>query len=719
MKHTTHCLVNPILAITWAAIGIVGSCGLEIAVHSRVASTPVEKVIKSLMNLREKVVSEGKKESANYDKFVCFCKEQVDERTSGIERADKLAKHLSSRIEDIQAELPDYHKAIVDINKNITAFDEKIKKGQDKRDKEHAAYVAERDDLTNAISAARSAIRDLKDSKNNAEQAGDSLAQLQRTTQKVIAGTSSLRLTQDADDGFALLDQMHSKPPTYKYHADEIIATIENLLKPMEVQLQESKMTEMRVNFAFQQNDLSLKQLRKLAEKDKAGHEKQVSKRESQVHSMSVSKDTAIKDKEFDQQFLDELTKDCEEKGKLWDQRSKTRQGEITTITKALTILTEKVASKLQVASHSRLGTHAHVEMVTPWQSPAFLQVHESSGEGISIAAASGTATAMAAQKVTKLLSAAANKLGSRVLAITAARVEASKDHFIKVRSLIKDIMARLEQEAEGDSERHSFCAKAQSSDTKDGNKAQGQVEGFTTQIAALKAEKTTLLKEISALAGSVAELKHGLSEATELRTTERAENELAISTAGEGVAAVQLALDILKDFYKEGAGKFLQTDRQYLEQWSVKPKYEDVAPNAGFTDEYSGDQVGSKAIIATLETILSDFQLTVETTKAQEAAAQEHFMTFESKTKEDLDEKTASQLDKENRIAQIGDELIEAQNDLKKQETLLADATEGLHELKKQCADAQQSHEKRVTSREAEIASLKEAHTVLEGYQR
>merc|ERR1719454_1267894 len=48
------------------------------------------------------------------------------------------------------------------------------------------------------------------------------------------------------------------------------------------------------------------------------------------------SKDEETKDKAADQEFLDVLTKECEEKAKLWDQRSGTRADELSAMTDAI-----------------------------------------------------------------------------------------------------------------------------------------------------------------------------------------------------------------------------------------------------------------------------------------------------------------------------------------------------------------------------------------------
>merc|ERR1719218_573310 len=51
-----------------------------------------------------------------------------------------------------------------------------------------------------------------------------------------------------------------------------------------------------------------------------------------------------------DQAYLKELTEVCNVKSKMWDQRSKMRQDELTALTTALNIIKERVADKTPAA---------------------------------------------------------------------------------------------------------------------------------------------------------------------------------------------------------------------------------------------------------------------------------------------------------------------------------------------------------------------------------
>merc|ERR1711957_770220 len=125
-----------------------------------------------------------------------------------------------------------------------------------------------------------------------------------------------------------------------------------------------------------------------------------------------------------------------------------------------------------------------------------------------------------------------------------------SEDHFVKVRGLIKDLIARLKKQAEEEAEQKSFCDKAmkEAIDKRDSNTE--KLEDTTAQISAKEAEKAQLEQDIADLSAAIAANAKALAEATELRDAEKKENTKTIEDATEGEEAVDMALKILNTFY-------------------------------------------------------------------------------------------------------------------------------------------------------------------------
>merc|ERR1719277_1445098 len=136
-------------------------------------------------------------------------------------------------------------------------------------------------------------------------------------------------------------------------------------------------------------------------------------------------------------------------------------------------------------------------------------------------------------------------------------------------------------------------------------------------------------------LTAEIKELKDSQAEAEKNRKEEKAENANTVSEAKAGLAAVNMATDILDKFYKTSAKAKVDLS---LAQGPL-----DDAPDAGFEigEAYKGAQAESGGIVGMLEVIQSDFERTIsETKKAEKIAAKEH-LDFMTDTGKSLAEKT------------------------------------------------------------------------------
>merc|ERR1719461_2091567 len=394
-----------------------------------------------------------------------------------------------------------------------------------------------------------------------------------------------------------------------------------------------------------------------------------------------------------DQQFLDTLTAECQTKAEDWDQRSKSRAGELKALQEALEALESGAAD--QYSANKRL--------VLSQKPTSFLQLRGTSSEALKVAAT---------LKAENLLAREAKHLQSPVLSVMSMKVKLAADHFVKVRGLIKDLIKRLQADAESEATQKSFCDKQMSAATDKRDKANAAIEVAVSEISKLSNQKAQLETEINDLKQAIADNLKALNEATELRTADREENEVTVETAKEGKAAVELALSILGQYYHPEA--FVQTgyvppnsDREGL-------TVADRAPEV-FSGEYHGNHDASKGILGLLEVILSDFERTITTVEQDEKTAQLAFETFEADNKAKNKEINT----KSGQIATIEDSLVEQEEDKGDAAKLLADAKAELKKLKPLCIEGEETYAQRVAKREKEIAALKEAMTILDEWQK
>jgi len=666
--------------------------------------TPMEKVVGLLKDLSAKVAAEGKKEAAAYDKYACFCKEQADEKLYNIEKSEAKIADLKAEIKELDGEIAVLNGQISDLSKTISKLENEINKKTKKREKEHAEYEVKATDMNEAIAACGAAIDALKDSK--AEMSGAKLSLVQKTGSVVKAWSQNAHAV-------ALLSKLGSSAaPKYQYQGNDIIATLEDLLAEFKQMKKDLDIEEFDINSAFEKNKLALSNEKKFAEKDKAEKEAIVESKTEQLEAAKSARDEETADMDADNSFMKELTKQCETKAQLFDQRSSLRANELSTLADATKALEEGAVPNFE-SNKKLVGFQKKVVLGKASSSPAtFVQIasvqHQKSGKDASV------------QRALAFLANAADRTGSRVLTALASRAavaEASRavvseDHFVKVRGLIKDLIAKLKADAKAEAEQKGICDTGMAKAIGKRDEANAKIEVANAKITTLTANKNALEDEIETLQGKVAELKKALLEATELRADDQAENEKTIAMSEEGAAAVELALGMLKKFYENA---FVQMHKY------VPPKSDrdgntvgDLAPEV-FDSKYHGAQSEATGIVGILEVILSDFDRTNQQAKDDEKESKEAFETFEKDTDDDVNKK-------EDRIKEAKGEVAETESDLLDQEQALADAKDlledglsALEELEAMCVKGEETYAERVAKRNEEIAALKDALAILE----
>merc|ERR1719159_545969 len=299
------------------------------------------------------------------------------------------------------------------------------------------------------------------------------------------------------------------------------------------------------------------------------------------------------------------------------------------------------------------------------------------------------------------------------MLSTLAMKARSQEDHFVKVRSMIKDFIAKLEAEAET----KSFCDKEMSAAIGDRDAATAAIEKYTAKINQIETKLKKLAAEIKVLGEQIAELYKSLKEATELREDEKAQNMKTIADASAGLGATKMALSALEKFYNNA---FLQQSGRYTPPNADRDgnTVGDLAPPQ-LDGEYHGNQDASKGIIGLLEVIISDFERTIETTSADEKAAQKEYEEFKEKTEEDIAEKEKSKKEKEAKVADLSDELNDTKDNLKEAKANKKLALSELEELKGMCVEQPEDWEEKNKKRTEEIEALKEAMKILDEWQQ
>jgi len=499
------------------------------------------------------------------------------------------------------------------------------------------------------------------------------------------------------------------KAHAYEYQSNDIIATLQELKATFTGNLKELDEEEFARNSAFEKEKLAMENEKKFAEQDKAEHEAIVEKKTEEKEDAQKNQKDEQEARDSDQSFLDVLTGDCETKAAEWDQRSKVRAGELSTLNDALKALKTGVAPNY--GANKKLNLIAQSSQQGHWQwveskprAHSFLQIRSEEG---------------APQKVLKLLSSAASRLQSDVLSAAVMKITVSADHFVKVRGLIKDLIQRLEDNAAAEQTHKAFCDDAIQKATDSRDEANSIIESKVGALNVANSEIKQLQTDIQDLEAAIAANLKALNEATELRNGDKAENEKTIDESTAGKEAVEYAITVLQQFYEEGGGaELLQSAYTPPNADRSGKTVGDMAPDT-FSGEYHGAKSNADGIIGLLDVILSDFERTLSATEDQEERDQAAYEAMEKDTKDDNDAKKQEIEEKEGQLTDLEDEVITLTEDKKNGVDQLANAKDELSKLKPMCLEGEETYAQRVEKREKEIEALKEAMTILNDWQK
>lgn len=271
----------------------------------------------------------------------------------------------------------------------------------------------------------------------------------------------------------------------------------------------------------------------------------------------------------------------------------------------------------------------------------------------------------------------------------------AGKDAFAKVRGLIESMIAKLEQQAQEEATHDAFCKEETVKSAKAKETKQSGVDKFQARIDEANAAMAELKGEVSTLTEEVAEIASSNKKATAMRASENADFKQASKDFKESAEAITQALVVLKDFYK-GDESFLQMNQ---------------GPEFG-----SARSDASHMILEILEVAQSDFTRLLAEAETTESEAVEAFKTLIQDNKVSKSKKEASIKAKTSELKTLEVALTHHKQDYDTETAELSAVMDYIEKLKPQCESRAMTYEERKARRDAEVAGLQEALTILEG---
>jgi len=259
------------------------------------------------------------------------------------------------------------------------------------------------------------------------------------------------------------------------------------------------------------------------------------------------------------------------------------------------------------------------------------------------------------------------------------------QDPFAKVKSLIKNMIEQLLNDGQADATEHAFCTKEMAETAAKKAEKEATVEKLSTQIDSMNARSSKLKEQTATLQKQLAALASAQAEIDRIRADEKGAFNANSADMEKGINGIKMALKVLNEYYAKDSA------------------------------HASADGAGG-GIIGLLEVVESDFTKGLAEMEATESAAVSDYKQLSQeqeieKATKDQDVKYKS---KESKGLDKGS--AETNTDRSSVQEELAAVNQYYTGLKGRCVAKAETHAERVKRREAEVAGLKEALSILDG---
>jgi len=661
-----------------------------LALVSGSAVSPIQKVIELLQDNKMKVGKDLAAEGKEMEEYAEFCDDESKDKGYAIKTATRSMADLTAAIEDGTSQIDAMNGEVKDLGSTMAEKERELMAATELRNTEKATFRATEKELVNSVDALDKAIVQVKRSASLVQTNGVSKPRYEEMLKAIGSILSAawvdsesktklqglMQTEESEDDGELSLTAQNQAAQTKVFQSSGggILGYIEDMSEKADETLSGARATEMRANHNFQMVEQSLGDAIQIA-KDKLAATKSAIEKARQGNGQAKGQLRETSDtKKADEDYLNNLKQECMAAASNWEERQRTAREEMAVIEKAKQLL----ASKADVSSLAQKFD------------PDTLADSSDSSDSDNSAGKRGEVEAKLKELSHEYNSYALMDLVSK----------AASDPFEKIRGLIGDMVAKLESEAAEEATQKAFCDEEMGKSNKAKDTKSMRADKLQSRMDTAATTKATLEDNIKDLSEEVAALDKGEAEATKLRQEERATYKVASSEFKGAVDAIAGAVTMLKEYYK--GGSLMQTQKGAAKQ----PEFKSAKDNAD----------ASGVIVAILENSGEDFSRLYMETEQNEREAVKSFETLQKENKVSRAAKSAEIKGMKSEIRSLEVVGKNAQSDFSMTSKELDAVLMYIDKLRPQCETKVMSFAEKKARREAEIAGLKEALSILDG---
>jgi ABC-type transporter Mla subunit MlaD len=668
---------------------------LASASESGDSTNPLAKVYELLKDIKAKVREDGDEADKAYNEYFEWCDDTTKEAGFQIESATRRQNKLVAEIDELNSVIETSESRIEDLAATISKNEGEVKGSVEVRAKENANFKSAEAELTDTIDTLRRAIEVLeREAAKN-----PSLAQLDKSDMpKVLkmlgtvieaagfsGGDSSKLLamvqeqqegTEDDEDEDMSLGA--PAPAVYQSKGGGIVEVMQDMQDKAEESLAAARKEESNSKHNFEMLNQGLLDEIAQCKKDMDVQKQRLAAGQESKGTAEGDLELAKKDQKAGQTMLETTRSDCIQTAADHQTSLKQRAEEIMILSKAEKILAE-----------------------TTGQADSFMQMSSESR----------TSSKFAAKRtqLVQLIKGVAKTQHSHALQQLASKVQAlmqynSRDVFGKVKGLITDMIAKLEQEAAEDETEKKFCDEELAKTEKKDGDLNDDLKNLADKIDSAASRSAELKGEVADLQANLAALMKQQASMDKVRADEHSAFLKSEAELKRGLNGITEAIKVLREYYEskdEDGGAFVQTS-DIMGQPAPPAKAKKQAGAGG-------------GVIDMLEVIQSDFAKGLAVLQEEEEDEQTNYETETQKNKLTKAEKDQDVKFKTKEFKSLDNAMNGYKQDSSTVQSELDAVTEYFSQIKARCIAQPSSYEEVQKRRTAEIKGLKEALDILE----
>jgi len=646
--------------------------------------------------LYAKVASEGETEQKAFVEYTNWCDDAASNKRNEIKTGEARKGDLEASIGKLTSDIVVSEGKIEELVASIATQTKDQTDATAIRKKEASEFAANEAELMDSIDTLGRAISIISKemSKNPAAFTQVDTSSFKNLMQGLTAVMDAASFSAASQQRLTSLVQAHQASESeedpmgapaaavYKSHSTDILDLLEDLKEKAEEELAALRKAETNTKQNFEMLEQSLTDANANDNKDMADEKAAKEAAEEEKASDTKDLEMTVKALADANSVLASVKSDCMQVAADHEATVAGRNAELKAIADAKKILEDTTSGAVT-------------------QSYSFAQLSSSRAQmRTSVDLKKAEVITAVQQLARKYHSSALAQLASRMQAVVRLGAAAGEDPFVKVKSLITDLIAKLEAEASASAEEKAYCDDQIAKTEEKKSELEEDISALIAKIDKAVATSASLKADVKELQGELAALAKLQAEMDSIRSEQNAAYTKAKADLTLGLKGIRDALSVLRTYYG-GAASMLQGG---ADDWQpAKPALHSAATGAG----------GS--IVGILEVVESDFAKNLALEESEEADAQAE---YDKTTQENKVTKTMKSQDvvyKTKEFKSLDKSVADMTSDRAGKDTQLKAVLEYYAQVKDRCIAKPESYEERKARREAEIAGLQQALSILE----